>query len=71
MQIDLNPREVEATWDWVGNNIAFHCPACSQLYIVSEIVHRGQRACPKCGKSKGIVRGGRESGGTASIISPD
>jgi hypothetical protein len=71
MQRELDPNHRDGTWDWVGNNIAFHCPSCGQLYIVSELVHRGERSCFRCGKSKGIVYGGRESGGTASIISSD
>ena len=54
--------------DWVGNNIAVQCPACGKVYIVSSLVHRGERPCPKCGKSKGVVKGGKESGGTASIF---
>ena len=55
--------------DWVGNNIAIQCPACGKVYIVSGLIHHGERSCPNCGKSKGVVNGGKESGGTASIFS--
>jgi hypothetical protein len=41
---------------------------CGRLYIVSELIHRGERKCPACQKSRGVVHGGRGSGGTASII---
>jgi len=60
--------------DWEGNNIAIKCPACGNVYIVSAIIHRsgkgqaGERTC-QCGKSKGRVKGGRKSGGTASVFS--
>lgn len=68
----MNERPVDHTKlseDWQGNNIAIQCPACSKVYIVSGLIHHGERDCPKCGKSKGVVNGGRESGGTASIFS--
>jgi len=55
--------------DWEGNNIAIQCPACGKVYIVSGLIHHGERSCPECGRSKGVVNGGRESGGTASIYS--
>jgi uncharacterized Zn finger protein (UPF0148 family) len=52
---DLNP-ELQ-TEDKAGNNIALTCPVCRKVYIVSEFIHGGERACPKCNKSKGLVKG--------------
>ena len=68
----MNERPVDNTKlseDWEGNNIAIQCPSCGKVYIVSGLIHHSGRSCPKCGKSKGVVSGGRESGGTASIFS--
>lgn len=67
---ELDPNNLGPSEDWEGNNIAFSCPACGDVYIVSERIHR-ERKCPGCGKSRGIVTGGRASGGTASIIWDD
>jgi hypothetical protein len=53
--------------DWEGNNAAVTCPACRKVFIVSELIHHGKRACPKCGKSVVTVQGGRKTGGTALI----
>lgn len=56
--------------DWEGNNAAFRCPLCGKVFLVSgSRVHRGERRCPKCGKSIARIsaKGGRLSGGTASI----
>jgi predicted RNA-binding Zn-ribbon protein involved in translation (DUF1610 family) len=53
--------------DWEGNNAAFSCPACNKVFIVSVLLHGGQRECPNCGKSKGYVQGSKQTGGSASI----
>jgi hypothetical protein len=53
--------------DWEGNNAAFSCPACNKVFIVSALLHGGQRECPNCGKSKGYVHGSKQGGGSASI----
>jgi hypothetical protein len=72
----MNERPIDHTKlseDWEGNNIAIQCPACGKVYIVSEQIHSpkrgeaGERTCP-CGKSKGRVKGGRKSGGSASVF---
>jgi hypothetical protein len=42
--------------DWEGNNIAITCPVCGKVYIVSELIHHGERPCPACGASTGRVR---------------
>ena len=67
---ELDPLNLGPNEDWEGNNIAFACPTCGHVYIVSKHIH-GERKCPECGKSRGIVTGGRGSGGTASIIWDD
>ena len=67
MHRDLDPTNLSDAEDWEGNNIAFACPVCAKVFIVSGHMHRGRRSCPNCGKSTGVVTGGRESGGTASI----
>ena len=61
--IDRNRQEE----DWQGNNIAVTCPICTNVFLVSDIIHRGERACPGCGQSVAHVRGGHDSGGAASI----
>jgi hypothetical protein len=55
--------------DWQGNNAAFTCPACKKVYIVSARMHPEGRDCPApgCGQSRGLVVGGKDSGGTASF----
>jgi predicted RNA-binding Zn-ribbon protein involved in translation (DUF1610 family) len=53
--------------DWEGNNAAFSCPTCNKVFIVSALLHGGQRECPNCGKSKGYVHGSKQAGGSASI----
>jgi len=64
---EILPLNLGHEEDWEGNNIAFKCPACGKVFIVSEQIHGGERHCPSCGKSRGMVKGGRKSGGTASI----
>jgi len=68
---ELNPQQLGSREDWEGNNIAFACPLCETVYIVSHRIHGGERHCPACGRSRGMVTGGRESGGKASIIWED
>lgn len=53
--------------DWDGNNAAFSCPICRKVFLVSQYMHGGKRACPSCSKSTGYVEGGKNSGGTARI----
>jgi hypothetical protein len=64
---NLDPDEDKDDWDWEGNNLALKCPVCSKVFIVSAIIHKGHRECPKCHRSIGRVKGGRKRGGTASI----
>lgn len=53
--------------DWEGNNIAVTCPVCTKVYIVSQLIHRGERQCPVCGQSRGHVDGGRQNEGSAEV----
>lgn len=39
--------------DVYGNNLAFACPVCGKIYIVSGL--RGSRSCPTCGQSTGFI----------------
>ncbi|MBM3877461.1 MAG: hypothetical protein FJ386_12175 [Verrucomicrobia bacterium] len=67
--LELNPNQLGDDLDWEGNNIAIRCRLCDTVFIVSAYgrVNGGERACPKCGKTKGFVKGGKLSGGKASI----
>lgn len=61
----VTSRETEN--DFVGNNAAFTCPLCSKVFIVSGLLHKGKRVCPKCGNATGYVNGGSKSGGEAYV----
>jgi len=70
--INMAKREIDAKAmaldeDWAGNNAAFTCPKCSKVFIVSQLLHKNGRDCPKCGKAKGFSVGGQQSGGQAWI----
>ncbi len=41
--------------DWHGNNIAFNCPVCGKVTVVSGLVDKNGRECQNCHKSKGFV----------------
>ena len=64
----LNPTDLGLKEDWVGNNAAFTCPSCGNVFIVSGPLHRKGRACPECGQSRAFVEGGAKSGGRAWIV---
>lgn len=71
---ELDPNDLKQQEDWEGNNVALTCPLCQKIFIVSDTrMHtdgngeKGYRRCPSCGKSIGRVKGGRKSGGTASL----
>jgi len=71
---NLIPEDLKHDEDWEGNNVAFKCPLCQKVFIVSDTrMHtgpqgeKGYRECPSCGKSIGRVKGGKKSDGTASI----
>ncbi len=64
---ELDPNNLQDNEDWYGNNAAFLCPHCGRVFLVSGHFYKKGRDCPKCGKSFGIVQGGKESGGTAEL----
>jgi hypothetical protein len=68
MERSLDPNQLAISEDWCGNNAAFTCPMCSQVFIVSAVLNRHGRASPGCGKSTGFVTGRKDSGGTATIF---
>jgi hypothetical protein len=53
--------------DWVGNNIAVTCPWCGKAHIVSQLVHYGERICPRYRTSVARVTGSSAKGGVALI----
>lgn len=64
---EINPKAVALDEDWAGNNAAFTCPKCGKVFIVSQLLHKNGRDCPRCGKAKGLVSGGQKSNGRAWI----
>ena len=64
-EIDANAMTMDE--DWAGNNAAFTCPQCGKVFIVSKLLHKEGRNYPECGKAKGTVTGGQQSGGQAWI----
>lgn len=51
-----------------GNNIAFACPVCGKVYIVSGLLDQNGRKCPACHQSTGRVS---LDGTTTEIEWPD
>lgn len=68
---DLDPDHLKRTEDWEGNNAAFTCPVCTEVFLVSGLLHPGGRKCPGCEKAVAFVEGGKGSGGRAFIEWPD
>ena len=66
-RITLDTDDLPLNADWEGNNAAFTCTACGKVFIVSGLVHKKGRRCPKCQRSVGHVSGGRKSGGSAYL----
>ena len=71
MKIELSNKEADLRkardHDWEGNNAAFKCPMCGFVFLVSGLIHKGKRTCPKCERSVARVERGRKSGGRAWI----
>jgi len=65
----LDRKQLGLSVDWWGNNIAFNCPVCGKVVIVSAVLEGGKGNCPNCGKSRGVVTGGKKDG-VASIEWP-
>ena len=65
---ELDAANLGRDEDWLGNNAAFTCPQCGNVFLVSGMLNRaGGRACPTCDASRGFVQGGAQSGGHAWI----
>jgi hypothetical protein len=45
--------------DWEGNNAAFTNPTGNKVYVVSGHMHEEGRDCPNCGRSRGLIEGGK------------
>ena len=66
----MNRRAIGASAkseDWFGNNAAITCPRCGKVYIVSGFIGRGERKCPACENSTGVVTGSKDKGGEAYV----
>jgi transcription elongation factor Elf1 len=53
MKRDINKSELGE--DLYGNNAALTCPFCGKVFVVSGLLNKKGRECPKCQKSKGYV----------------
>ena len=63
---ELDPLNLGPKEDWLGNNAAFTCPQCGQVYLVSGFL-KHERPCPHCGMSRARVTGSSAQGGKAVI----
>lgn len=61
---DLDKNRLSIQEDWQGNNIAFACPVCLKVFIVSGLIHKQGRDCPNCGKVRAFVS---QDGNKASV----
>jgi hypothetical protein len=61
------PVAADADADWFGNNVAFTCPVCSKVFLVSGFIQAKGRICPGCGQSEGHCTGTAEKDGRAWI----
>jgi Zn finger protein HypA/HybF involved in hydrogenase expression len=66
-QLDPSADTLKPDVDWEGNNAAFTCPKCNQVFVVSAQLHPEGRRCPACQQSTGLVVGGRRSNGSATL----
>ena len=45
----LDKSDLADSEDWYGNNVAFTCPSCGKVFLVSGLGHgESGRSCPKC-----------------------
>jgi hypothetical protein len=70
-ELQQSEESMELDADWTGNNAAFTCPKCSQVFLVSGIIHRKGRQCPRCNGSLGTVVGSRKKPGGSAILTWD
>ena len=71
-KIQLSPApeclDANSEVDWLGNNAAFKCPVCGNVFIVSNFRNadlprqpkKGERECPRCKMSVARVTVGRQ-----------
>ena len=52
---ELDKDSLNDDEDWNGNNAAFTCPHCSNVFVVSGYKNPHGRRCTSCKKSKGVV----------------
>ncbi len=52
---ELDKNDLALTEDWYGDNAAVTCYACGKVFLVSKILHRKGRACPRCGVTRALV----------------
>jgi ribosomal protein S27E len=64
---ELHGESLAQDEDWEGNNAAVTCPVCGKVYLVSGVIHKGERRCPSCGKSTAYITGGRKQSGSARV----
>jgi hypothetical protein len=67
---NISPETLGCDTDWEGNNVAFTCPVCNKVFIVSAYFHEAEgkkRDCPSCKKSTGYVTDSAKKGGKARI----
>jgi len=65
---NLDSSNLEKTEDWAGNNAAFTCPVCAKVFIVSQVIHGGERKCPDCGQSTARLSGSRRRGDATATL---
>ena len=51
----LDKNNLALQEDWYGNNAAICCASCGKVFLVSQILHRKGRSCPKCGLTHATV----------------
>jgi len=66
----IDKENIKKDEAWLGNNAAFVCPVCGQIYIVSDFPPRaggGVQKC-SCGKSEAHCTGKKDENGTEAWI---
>ncbi len=64
--IEVTKANKPASAELHGNNAAFTCPECAEVFIVSQILDRKGRNCPKCGMTTASISKGFAQLTTAS-----
>lgn len=66
-RLDLNRQHLAHHEDWQGDSVAFTCPRCEKVFIVSGTLHSGGRACPNCQRATGHLEDDADGGVRAWI----